>query len=172
MSDFGSLKSTARQMVELEHVGDKIVHDIVRRLNKTFITPLDREDIYDLAATLDEVLDSIEAAVDMMLLYCIEAPAQHAVEQSAVIAKQTAVLRTAIDSLEKRKGLNDHWIEVNRLENDGDRLYRDAVAELFDGDMKCTDIIKWKDIYSTLEHAIDDCEHVANIIESIVLKNT
>ena len=89
-----------------------------------------------------------------------------------MIAKQTAVLRLAIDSLEKRKGLNDHWIEVNRLENDGDRLYRDAVAELFDGDMKCTDIIKWKDIYSTLEHAIDDCEHVANIIESIVLKNT
>ena len=172
MSDFSTLKSTARQMVELEHVGDKIVHDIVKRLNKTFITPLDREDIYDLAATLDEVLDSIEAAVDMMLLYRIEAPAQHAVEQSAVIAKQTAVLRLAIDSLEKRKGLNDHWIEVNRLENDGDRLYRDAVAELFDGDMKCTDIIKWKDIYSTLEHAIDDCEHVANIIESIVLKNT
>jgi hypothetical protein len=172
MNDFGSLKSTARQMVELEHVGDKIVHDIVRRLNKTFITPLDREDIYDLAATLDEVLDSIEAAADMMLLYRIAAPTQHAVEQSAVIAKQTAVLRTAIDSLEKRKGLNDHWIEVNRLENDGDRLYRDAVAELFDGDMKCTDIIKWKDIYSTLEHAIDDCEHVANIIESIVLKNT
>jgi len=172
MNDFGSLKSTARQMVELEHVGDKIVHDIVRRLNKTFITPLDREDIYDLAATLDEVLDSIEAAADMMLLYRIAAPTQHAVEQSAVIAKQTAVLRLAIDSLEKRKGLNDHWIEVNRLENDGDRLYRDAVAELFDGDMKCTDIIKWKDIYSTLEHAIDDCEHVANIIESIVLKNT
>jgi predicted phosphate transport protein (TIGR00153 family) len=172
MSDFSTLKSTARQMVELEHVGDKIVHDIVKRLNKTFITPLDREDIYDLAATLDEVLDSIEAAADMMLLYRIAAPTQHAVEQSAVIAKQTAVLRLAIDSLEKRKGLNDHWIEVNRLENDGDRLYRDAVAELFDGDMKCTDIIKWKDIYSTLEHAIDDCEHVANIIESIVLKNT
>ena len=172
MHDFDSLKGTAREMVELEHVGDKIVHDIVKRLNKTFITPLDREDIYDLAATLDEVLDSIEAAADMLLLYRIEKPAQHAVEQSAVIAKQTAVLRLAIDSLEKRKGLNDHWIEVNRLENDGDRLYRDAVAELFDGDMKCTDIIKWKDIYSTLEHAIDDCEHVANIIESIVLKNT
>jgi len=172
MNDYRDPTSVARQQVELEHVGDKIVHDIVKRLNKTFITPLDREDIYDLAATLDEVLDSIEAAVDMMLLYRIEAPAQHAVEQSAVIAKQTAVLRTAIDSLEKRKGLNDHWIEVNRLENDGDRLYRDAVAELFDGDMKCTDIIKWKDIYSTLEHAIDDCEHVANIIESIVLKNT
>ena len=172
MSDFSTLKSTARQMVELEHVGDKIVHDIVKRLNKTFITPLDREDIYDLAAPLDEVLDSIEAAADMLLLYRIEKPAQHAVEQAAVIARQTAVLKTAIDNLEKRKGLDEHWIEVNRLENEGDRLYRDAVAELFDGDMRCTDIIKWKDIYTTLEHAIDDCEHVANIIESIVLKNT
>jgi predicted phosphate transport protein (TIGR00153 family) len=172
MHDFADVKGKARRMLELEHVGDKIVHDIVKRLNKTFITPLDREDIYDLAATLDEVLDSIEAAADMMLLYRIETPAKHAVEQAAVIAKQTAVLRTAIDSLEKRKGLNDHWIEVHRLENDGDRLYRDAVAELFDGDMGCTEIIKWKDIYSTLEGAIDQCEDVANILESIVLKHT
>ena len=172
MNDFHDPKGTARQMLELEHVGDKIVHDIVRRLNKTFITPLDREDIYDLASTLDEILDSIEATADMMVLYRIETPARQAVEQAAVIAKQTAVLKTAIDNLEKRKGLDEHWIEVHRLENDGDRLYRDAVAELFDGDMKCTDIIKWKDIYSTLEHAIDDCEHVANIIEGIVLKNS
>ena len=172
MNDCADVRSKARRMLELEHVGDKIVHDIVRRLNKTFVTPLDREDIYDLAATLDEVLDSIEAAADMMLLYRIETPTKQAVEQAAVIARQTAVLKTAIDGLEKRKGLNDHWIEVHRLENDGDRLYRDAVAELFDGDMTCTDIIKWKDIYGTLEQAIDDCEHVANIIETIMLKNT
>ncbi len=171
-SDFHDAKGKARQMFDLEHVGDKLVHDIVGRLNKTFITPLEREDIYDLAATLDEVLDSIEAAADMMVLYRIEAPTKQAVEQAAVIAKQTAVLKTAIDNLEKRKGLDEHWIEVNRLENDGDRLYRDAVAELFDGDMKCTDIIKWKDIYATLEGAIDQCEDVANILESIVLKNT
>jgi predicted phosphate transport protein (TIGR00153 family) len=172
MNDFHDPKGTARQMLELEHVGDKIVHDIVRRLNKTFITPLDREDIYDLASTLDEILDSIEATADMMVLYRIETPARQAVEQAAVIAKQTAVLKTAIDNLEKRKGLDEHWIEVHRLENDGDRLYRDAVAELFEGHMTCTDIIKWKDIYSTLEQAIDDSEHVANILESIVLKNT
>ncbi len=159
-------------MLELEHVGDKIVHDIVKRLNKTFVTPLDREDIYDLASTLDEILDSIEATADLMVLYRIESPTTHAVEQATVLAKQTAVLRVAIDGLEKRKGLDDHWIEVNRLENEGDRLYRDAVAELFDGDMKCTDIIKWKDIYATLEGAIDQCEDVANILETIVLKNT
>ncbi len=171
MSDFNHAKRMANQMLELEHVGDKIVHDIVRRLNKTFIAPLEREDIYDLAATLDEVLDSIEAAVDMMVLYHIEWPTKQAIDQAAVIAKQTAVLKTAIDNLEKRKALDEHWIEVNRLENDGDRLYRDAVAELFDGDLSCTDIIKWKDIYASLEQAIDACEHVANIIESIVLKN-
>ena len=172
MTDFTAAKAKARRILEHEHVGDKIVHDIVKKLNKTFVTPLDREDIYDLASTLDEILDSIEAAADMMLLYRIETPAQHAVEQAQVLARQTATLRVAIDNLERRKGLDEHWIEVNRLENDGDRLYRDAVAELFDGDMKCTDIIKWKDIYGTLEHAIDDSEHVANIIESIVLKNT
>jgi predicted phosphate transport protein (TIGR00153 family) len=172
MNDPADAKGKARRVLELEHVGDKIVHDVIRRLNKTFITPLDREDIYDLASTLDEVLDSIEATADMMVLYRIETPTKQAAAQAVVIAKQTAVLRTAIDNLEKRKGLDEHWIEVNRLENDGDRLYRDAVAELFDGDMKCIDIIKWKDIYATLEGAIDQCEDVANILESIVLKNT
>jgi predicted phosphate transport protein (TIGR00153 family) len=172
LADYSTLKSAARQMVELEHVGDKIVHDIVNRLNKSFVTPLDREDIYDLASTLDEILDSIDATVDLMLLYRIEQPTSHVVEQAAVLAKQTAVVRLAIDGLEKRKGLDKYWIELNRLENDGDRLHRDAVAELFDGEMKCTDIIKWKDVYTTLEAAIDQCEDVANILETIVLKNT
>jgi predicted phosphate transport protein (TIGR00153 family) len=172
MSDFSTLKSTARQLVELEHVGDKIMHDIVRRLNKTFVTPLDREDIYDLASTLDDILDSIEATADLMVLYCIEQPTGHAVEQATVLAKQTAVLRLAIDGLEKRKGLEEHWIEINRLENDGDRLHRAAAAELFDGGTECTDIIKWKDIYTQLEAAMDQCEDAANILEAIVLKNT
>jgi uncharacterized protein len=172
MNDFGTLKGAARELVELEHVGDKIVHDIIKRLAKTFITPLDREDIYDLASTLDDILDSIEATADLMVLYRIDAPTVHAVEQAAVLAKQTAVLRLAIDGLEKRKGLDAHWVEINRLENDGDRLYRTAVAELFDGGMETTDIIKWKDIYTTLEGAMDQCEDIANILESIVLKNT
>jgi len=172
LADYATLKSTARQMVELEHVGDKIVHDIVNRLNKSFVTPLDREDIYDLASTLDEILDSIEATVDLLLLYRIPAPTTHVSEQAGVLAAQTALVRQAIDGLEKRKGLDKFWIEINRLENEGDRLHRDAVAELFDGEMKCTDIIKWKDIYTTLEAAIDQCEDVANILETIVLKNT
>ncbi len=173
MNDFAEAKSISRQILEHEHVGDKIVHDIVQRLNKTFVTPLEREDIYDLASTMDEILDNIEATADMMLLYKVSEVDPRALEMAVVISKATAVLRTCTDGLEKRsKNMRDYWIEVNRLENDGDRLYRDAVAELFDDDMKCTDIIKWKDIYATLESAIDECEHVANILESIVLKNT
>ena len=165
-------RKTGREILELEHVGDKLVHDIVRRLNKTFITPLDREDIYDLATTMDEILDNIEAAADALILYKVEHLAPHAAEQAAVLAKATAALHEAIDKLEGRKGMRDDCIEINRLENDGDRIVRDATAELFDGDMSCTDIIKWKDIYGNLERAIDECEHVANILESIVLKNT
>src|SRR5450756_1211401 len=115
----GDRQSIAAAILEHEHVGDKIVHDIVRRLNKSFITPIDREDIYDLVATADEILDSIEEAAGLMIVYRIE---------------------------------------------------REAIASLFEGDTKCTDIIKWKDIYETLESAIDECEHVANVIESIVLK--
>jgi uncharacterized protein len=165
-------KKIAREIVELEHHGDKIVHDIVQRLNKAFITPLDREDIYDLATTLDEIMDNIEATADMMIIYRIEQPLSHAAEQAALLAEATKVLHGAIDKLEKRKGVREDCIEINRLENDGDRIVRDAIAELFDGDMKCTDIIKWKDIYETLEKAIDECEHVANTLETVILKNT
>jgi predicted phosphate transport protein (TIGR00153 family) len=172
MEDFSGNKGRSREILEHEHVGDKIVHDIVHRLNSSFITPLDREDIYDLAATMDEVLDNIEATADAMNLYRIAEPTEYAREQAKIIVSATGVLRVAIDNLEKRKELRDRFIEVNRLENDGDRIHREAVAGLFEGDMKATDIIKWKDIYELLESAIDECEHVANILESIVLKNT
>jgi predicted phosphate transport protein (TIGR00153 family) len=177
MEDYDDAKSKTRSILEHEHVGDKLVHDVVKRLNSTFITPLDREDIYDLAATLDEILDNIEAAADMMMLYRISAPTEYSHEQAKVIAAATAALRIGIDGLEKRgdkklrDALRDCFIEVNRLENDGDRIAREAIAGLFDGDMKATDIIKWKDVYETLESAIDECEHVANIIESIILKH-
>jgi len=172
MDDFGNAKTVARRILELEHVGDKHVHDVVRRLDSTFITPIDREDIYDLVATLDEVIDNIEAAADMMILYRITETTEYCHEQAKVIAKATALLSKGIAGLEKRNNdLRDCFIKVNQLENDGDRIVREAIAGLFDGEMKATDIIKWKDIYETLESAIDECEHVANIIESIVLKH-
>jgi len=167
----GDRQSIAAAILEHEHVGDKIVHDIVRRLNKSFITPLDREDIYDLVATADEVLDSIEEAAGKVLIYRVDEITSYARRQAEVIAKATPILRECMDNLEKPKGLDERIIAVNSLENDGDRIEREALASLFEGDTKCTDIIKWKDIYETLESAIDECEHVANVIESIVLKH-
>jgi uncharacterized protein len=167
----GDRPSIAAAILEHEHVGDKIVHDIVKRLNKSFITPIDREDIYDLVANTDEILDNIEAATDSMLLYRVGEPTEQARRQAEVIAKATPILRECMDHLEKPKGLDEHIIAINSLENDGDRILREAIANLFEGDMNCTDIIKWKDIYEILEAAIDECEHVANVIESIVLKH-
>lgn len=167
----GDRQSIAASILEHEHVGDKIVHDIVRRLNKSFITPIDREDIYDLVATADEILDSIEEAAGLMIIYRIGEATDYARRQAEVIAKATPILRECMDNLEKPKGLVERIIAVNSLENDGDRIEREAIASLFEGDTKCTDIIKWKDIYETLESAIDECEHVANVIESIVLKH-
>ena len=164
-------QSIAAAILEHEHVGDKIVHDIVRRLNKSFITPIDREDIYDLVATADEVLDSIEEVTGLVIIYRVEEITSYARRQAEVIAKATPILRECMDNLEKPKGLDERIIAVNSLENDGDRIEREAIASLFEGDTKCTDIIKWKDIYETLESAIDECEHVANVIESIVLKH-
>ena len=168
----GDQKVIAAAILEHEHVGDKIVHDIVKRMNRSFITPLDREDIYDLVATMDEVLDNIEAAADSMVLYRVGEPTPQARKQAEVIGKATPILKECMDNLEKPKGLDERIIAVNSLENDGDRILRDAIANLFDGDMTCTDIIKWKDIYELLEAAIDECEHVANVIESIVLKHS
>jgi uncharacterized protein len=167
----GDRQSIAAAILEHEHVGDKIVHDIVRRLNKSFITPIDREDIYDLVATADNVLDSIEEVTGKVLVYRVGEITTYARRQAEVIAKATPILRDCMDNLEKPKGLDERIIAVNSLENDGDRIEREALASLFEGDTICTDIIKWKDIYETLESAIDECEHVANVIESIVLKH-
>jgi predicted phosphate transport protein (TIGR00153 family) len=171
MDHYDDAKSIGAAILEREHVGDKILHDIVQRLNKSFITPIDREDIYDLVATMDEVLDNIEEATDAMVLYRVAAPTDFARRQAKVIAEAAAVLHQIIDDLEKRTDLMERVISVNSLENEGDRIVRDAIAALFDDDMDARDIIKWKDIYEVLESAIDECEHVANVIESIVLKH-
>jgi predicted phosphate transport protein (TIGR00153 family) len=167
----GEREAIAAAILEHEHEGDQIVHEVVKRLNKSFITPIDREDIYSLVATADEILDNIEEAVGLVLIYRVDEITDYARRQADVIARATPILRLCMDSLEKPKGLDQHIIAVNSLENDGDRIEREAIASLFEGDTRCTDIIKWKDIYETLESAIDECEHVANVIESIVLKH-
>ena len=167
----GDREHLAAAILEHEHVGDKIVHDIVRRLNKSFITPIDREDIYDLVATADEVLDSIEEAVGLVIIYRVDEITDLRQAAGRGHRQGHADPARVHGHPGKPKGLDERIIAVNSLENDGDRIEREAIASLFEGDTKCTDIIKWKDIYETLEAAIDECEHVANVIESIVLKH-
>jgi uncharacterized protein len=164
-------EAIAAEIVEHEHAGDKLVHGIIKRLNESFITPIDREDIYQMVANVDDIIDDIDAAVDAMVLYRVGEPTAQARAQATVIAKATALLRICMDSLAKPKGLDEHIIAINSLENEGDRIIRDATAQLFDGHLGPIDVIKWKDVYELLEEAIDECEHAANVIESIVLKH-
>ena len=168
----GDQVSLAAAILEHEHLGDTLVHEIVKKLKKSFITPIDREDIYDLVAKTDDVLDDIEAATDAMMLYQVGEPTPQARAQAEVLAKATAILRICMDNLAKPKGLDEHIIAINSLESEGDRIVRDALAHLFQSSMDPIDVIKWKDVYELLEAAIDECEHAANVIESIVLKHS
>ena len=149
MDDFGELKARAREILEYEHVGDKIVHDIVHRLNKTFVTPLDREDIYDLAATIDEILDHIEAAADAMCSTASPRPPSMRAQQAKVIAQATKLLHRASTTSRStaRPARVLHRGQPARERGRPHRARGDG--RLFDGDMKCTDIIKWKDIYGS-----------------------
>ena len=161
----------ASQLLDAEHAGDQMSHEIGRKLESTFVTPFDREDIHALISALDDVLDYIEEAADTFILYRIEAPTAVAVQQAAIIVKQCEQLQEALANLRGFKGLEKYWIEVHRLENEGDQLARKAIADLFSGGGHPIEIIKWKDIYAHLEAAIDKCEDVANIIERITIKH-
>ena len=161
----------ASQLLDAEHAGDQMSHEIGRKLESTFVTPFDREDIYSLISALDDVIDFIEESSDTFILYRIEAPTAVAVQQAAIIVKQCEQLLEALTNLRGFKGLEKYWIEVHRLENEGDQLARKAIADLFSGGGHPIEIIKWKDVYAHLEAAIDKCEDVANIIERITIKH-
>ena len=161
----------AAEIRAAEHRGDEISHDIGHRLERTFVTPFDREDIHGLISALDDVLDLIEEAADTFILYRIEAPTAVAVQQAAIVVKQCEQLHDALLHLRGFKGLESRWIEVHRLENEGDIIARQAIADLFANGGDPVGIIKWKEIYALLESAIDKCEDVANIIERITIKH-
>jgi predicted phosphate transport protein (TIGR00153 family) len=161
----------AREILLVEQEGDRITHDIVQRVNSTFVTPLDGEDIYSLATQLDDIVDFIEETADFMVLYKIEAPMEQAQAMADVLVKSCVQLAAVLQDLPNFKGLEHYWIEIHRLENDGDRLYRDAVASLFANGIDPMVVIRWKDIFTVLERAIDACETAAHIIEGIVIKN-
>jgi len=161
----------AKEIYAMEHHGDEISHEIGKRLNTTFITPFDREDIHGLISRLDDILDLIEEVADTCILYNIEAPTETAHAQAEIITRQCEQLAEALTKLRSFKGLEQHWIEIHRLENEGDRIARQAVAELFKNGQDPMDVIKWKDVYALLEKAIDACEDAANVIERIVVKH-
>jgi hypothetical protein len=160
-----------REIFKAEQEGDRITHDIVQRLNTTFVTPFDSEDIYGLATGLDDVVDYIEEAADFLILYQIEAPMQQALELATVLVAACEQLAGALAALKGFKDLDRYWIEIHRLENDGDRISRDAVASLFANGIDPMVVIRWKDIFEVLEKAIDATETSAHIIESVAIKN-
>ncbi|MGH2356588.1 MAG: DUF47 domain-containing protein [Candidatus Limnocylindria bacterium] len=161
----------ASQLRDAEHRGDVISHDIGQRLESTFVTPFDREDIHQLITRLDDILDFIDEVADTCILYKIDEPTPTAREQAAIIVKQCEELVRALEKLRTFRDIAPHWIEVHRLENEGDRIARQAVADLFTDGRDPIEVIKWKDVYATLEQAIDACEDAANVIERIVVKH-
>ena len=161
----------ADEIRETEHRGDAISHDIGHRLEATFVTPFDREDIYALISGLDDILDLVEEVADTFVLYRIEAPTSIAVEQASIVVKQVELLHDALAHLQGFKGLDRYWIEVHSLENEGDRIVRAAIAELFLNEKDPINLVRWKDVYGLLEDTIDKAEDVANIIERITIKH-
>jgi uncharacterized protein len=162
----------SREILLAEQEGDRITHDIVRRLNTTFVTPIDREDIYALATQMDDVVDFTEEAADFLGLYKIEAPMEQAQALTKVLVASCEQLAMGLEALPTFKDLDKYWIEIHRLENDGDRISRDAVASLFSNGIDPMVVIRWKDMFAVLEEAIDATETAAQIIEGIVIKNS
>jgi predicted phosphate transport protein (TIGR00153 family) len=162
----------SREILKAEQEGDRITHDIVQRLNSTFVTPIDREDIYGLATQMDDVVDYTEEAADLLGLYKIEAPMEQAQALTRVLVQACEQLAEALEHLREFKNLEHYWIEIHRLENDGDRISRDAVASLFSNGIDPMVVIRWKDMFAVLENAIDSTETAAQILEGIVIKNS
>ena len=172
LADYPDRSDLARDILICEQEGDRITHDIIRRLNETFVTPIDREDIHALASALDDVVDFTEEVADYMGLYKIEAPMEQAQRQTEILHQAARQIAAAMPRLRGFQDISHYTVEINRLENDGDRIVREAVASLFDTGIDPMVVIRWKDIYERLESAIDATEQVANILESVVIKNS
>ena len=166
--DHRELADTIR---DCEHEGDRIVHDTIQRLNHTFVTPLDREDIHELASAFDDIVDYTDEVADYLGVYKIEAPMEQAQQLAVVLAQAARQVAEALGHLRGFKDITRYTVEVHRLENEGDRIVRDAVGSLFEGGIDPMVVIRWKDIYERLESAIDATERAAYIIEGIVIKN-
>jgi len=161
----------ADEIKEVEHKCDFLTHDVIQRLNRTFVTPLDREDIHALARSLDDVMDAIDAAASLVRLYRLDAVRFGARELAKIITSSTDQVRLAVGALEAHKGLTTHAVEINRLENEADRVHQQAVSQLFDDERDPILVMKWKEALDFLEDATDRCEDVANVLEGVMVKN-
>jgi len=172
LSDFPDDKHLARDILDCEHEGDRITHDIIDRLNHAFVTPIDREDILALTSALDDIVDFTEEVADYLGLYKIEAPMDQAIQLARVLRAATRQIAEAVPLLRGFRDISRYTVEVHRLENEGDRITREAVASLFDTGIDPMVVIRWKDLFERLEEAIDAAEHAALILEGIVIKNS
>ena len=173
MEDLSIAEVKTKEIYEAEQEGDMLTHEVMRNLNKTFLTPIDREDIHALVNGLDDVLDLIWASADRAMLFKLDNPMQEAIDLSKTLHETTGVITKAIGALKEKKYayIQEYCIEINRLENRGDRIFREALVKLFDNIKDPIMVIKWKEVYEHLEEANDTCEDVADILEGIVLKH-
>jgi hypothetical protein len=168
------IDSRVAEITELEHEGDSITHQIISLLHRTFVTPFDREDIALLAHTMDDIADYVHASADAMFIYKIPSPTQRAKELADIIVQAAAEVDKAVAGLRRKsefKQILEHCVEINRLENMADRVYRAAIGELFDNTSDIPQIIKWREIYEHMESATDRCEDVADALEGVALKH-
>lgn len=167
-----SLPQVAGRIKALEHECDQISHEILRRIDRTFITPIDRDDIHRLAVRLDDVIDLIEETVRLLMLFSVTAPTPLSLKMGGLIVGATEEVVQAVAGLKKMKGVIPHCIVIKKLENEADVVFHSALGSLFENGMPAIEVIKWKDIYENMEHCMDRCELVAHVLESIVLKNS
>jgi len=171
LADYPERRGLAQEILACERAGDQITHDVIRRLNQTFVTPIDREDILQLASSLDDIVDFTEEVADYLGLYRVEAPMAQAQAQAGLLRAATVEIAAAIRLVRGFKDISQHTVEVHRLENEGDRAVREAIASLFEVGIDPMVVIRWKDIFERLENAIDSTERTAYILEGIVIKN-
>jgi uncharacterized protein len=172
LADDVNHEDVAKRMREAEHAADETTHAIIRRVNSTFVTPFDREDIYNLASGLDDVMDMMDEVVDLILLYEVKVLPPELSAQVEVIQRCADITSAAMPGLKSMQDLDEYWIEINRLENVGDKNHRRMLAQLFSGEFKAMEVLKLKDIVESLEGAIDAFEKVANIVEQIAVKES
>ncbi len=172
VQEFSEIEAKAERLKQTESEGDAITHEIIDCLNSSFITPIDREDIYALAGKLDDVLDEIEGVGSRLYLFNVQRPTPECAELVGIVVQAATVIEQVVTNLKKMKGLDPLLVEIHRLENQADQIGRAVVAKLFhDGSSDVVGLIKWKEIYSRLEHTTDRCQDVANVIQDIVVKN-